>query len=272
MINKIIIAISLGLTFFYSEELCSQQETMESEKHYYTIVSDLVIQKWDLIKNLQIDDQARIAQSGTKFYLVKTVEIENNLFYIIKLWPFKKTEDNLSVNNKNDKYVGYKDNPNYFSIKASDFVDSKIRKTYYTGHRNVSFTTGILVVPLKIRPRLDENRPFTYTTDVTLGTSFGFKTRINKFKHQYLNLAGYFGLTSVSIDSVTTDGFVNQSLTQPAITLAVGTIFEVDGFQVGFVMGSDMISGEIGDNWVYNFKPWWSIGLGYQFLSGKKND
>jgi len=56
--------------------------------------------------------------------------------------------------------------------------------------------------------------------------------------------------------------------TVPAITIAAGVIFQFDSFQLGLLTGRDYASGELGDNWIYNTKQWYSFSLGFSFLGG----
>jgi hypothetical protein len=42
--------------------------------------------------------------------------------------------------------------------------------------------------------------------------------------------------------------------------------FDLNGVNVGFVLGCDYASG-VGDDWLYNKKLWYSFAIGYSFLN-----
>lgn len=167
-------------------------------------------------------------------------------------------------------YVSNDDNGIYFFIKAKDFTEPHVLKTYYRGRYNLLPNIGTLIVPVKIRPSFGD-RPFDFTTDFTLGTSIGIKTRVSKFRPNYLSLVGVFGITTVNIDNNTTNGFVSEATKQSALTPAIGLVMEIEGFQIGLIAGKDFIGGNTGKSWIYNKRTWWSFGIGYEFVKEKES-
>lgn len=187
----------------------------------------------------------------------------------------KLKADSLSLANEKNKiadsekkYISFDNNDKYYIIKVVDFEEPFVVKTYFRGFNNGALSLGALVVPLKIRPKL-ESRPLDFTTDFTLGTTVGYKMRLTKFVPSYFSLVGFFGVTTVNVDSLSTKGYVTETTKYSALTPAFGTIFEINHFQIGLVIGCDIVGGKAGANWVYNQRLWWSFGIGYQFFKEK---
>lgn len=114
----------------------------------------------------------------------------------------------------------------------------------------------------------------TYSKDLSLGLSGGGKWRISHRNPTYLNLLLNVGISSVSLDSVSTGGRIKQPSDRATLTTAIGLVFENHSFQFGFFYGWDRLSANDATNskWIYNRKPWLSFGIGYQiFAAGNKS-
>lgn len=151
----------------------------------------------------------------------------------------------------------------YYFMSKKDFEIFATR--YYP--KKWSFSFGTLVIPVKMRFGNSKNRYFDFATDFTLGSSIGVRKRISHFNPYYINLLGGFGITSVSIDSSLSKGFVESQTRLAAVTPSIGLLFEFNGVQVGAFSGLDFLSGKVGRNWQYQGQPWLSVGLGYQIMS-----
>lgn len=167
------------------------------------------------------------------------------------------------IKNKNDNiFIDSTSNNKFYAISASDFATTCIE---YKKRNGVSF--GALLLPIKLRFWEKDRTRFDFSKDVTLGTSIGYKWGFNKKKSHYFNLLLGVGITSVSVDSLSSGGFVNKSTELGAFSVSVGCLFEFEKIQAGLFWGVDLMGREAGDKWVYQSMPWLSIGIGYQILS-----
>lgn len=131
--------------------------------------------------------------------------------------------------------------------------------------RNWRLTTGVLTVPFKLRPAI-EDKNFTMSTDATIGPYLGVTKRINKRNPYYLTIPATLGLTFVNINDNTTSNVESDPNigVVPAITWSTGLILQLNKFDVGFVLGQDFAS-DVGDQWIYQGKLWYSFAIGYSF-------
>ena len=134
---------------------------------------------------------------------------------------------------------------------------------------NLQLTGGQLTLPFKIRPN-QENHAFRLTTDVTIGGFLGVSAPLSK-KHNYrLTLPLTAGLTFVNLeeDNSSLDLEAASADVVPGITWSTGLILQLEHCNIGLVFGKDYAS-NVGDQWQYHGKWWWSFAIGYSFLGEK---
>ena len=140
------------------------------------------------------------------------------------------------------------------------------RRKYLEG---IKVTGGQLTVPFKIR-RKAEHGTFRLTTDVTLGAFVGLTKRLSEGKENYLTIPLTAGLTFVNINDNNTvlefSAAAENGGTDvvPGLTWSSGLILQLDQYSLGLIFGKDYAS-EVGDQWLYHRKWWWSFGLGFSF-------
>lgn len=144
---------------------------------------------------------------------------------------------------------------------AQDFKGPKFLK-------GIRVTGGQLTIPFKIRHK-EEHGTFRLTTDVTLGAFIGLTKRLSEKKNNYLTIPVTAGLTFVNINDNNTSTEFAASDTGgtdvvPGLTWSSGLILQLDQYNLGFIFGKDYAS-EVGDQWIYHRKWWWSFGLGFSF-------
>lgn len=243
----------------------------QDEPYGYITTSPIVVYGYDLVNGVSIPATVKIANPNLLFRQIGDVRADANLgqVYVIQFWPISHEPDAITADATKINKASTSSNQ-FYCIKSADYKEPAIRKRYKTWLYNAKPNVGTLVVPIKFRPK-QGNIPSDFTTDFTLGSSFGYSFRMSHYQPNYLSIVGVFGVTSVGVDSLTTEGFVKQPNTKlSAVTPGIGLIIEISGFQIGAVVGWDFVGGTTGQKWVYNNKPWFSFGIGYQFL--RKND
>ncbi len=173
-------------------------------------------------------------------------------------------------------YIDITDQNKIFWLKEEKFntyiSDGFIKKRYYL---KPQFAYGAsLSLPFKIRPSIDTLN-MKITPELAIGGYLGLRQRLDRYKAIYLYLPVVTaGVTTIGINSNNTineqkvDG--NEDGLIFARTFSVGSFIEFNKFQIGAVIGWDKAGGEIGKNWRYNDRLWYSFSIGYNFL--RKND
>lgn len=137
--------------------------------------------------------------------------------------------------------------------------------------QGLRFTGGQLTIPFKIRKKA-EHGTFRLTTDVTLGAFIGLTKKLSEKKEHYLTIPMTAGLTFININDNNTsmefkaadEGSSNDVV--PGLTWSTGILLQLDQYSLGFIFGKDYAS-EVGDQWLYHRKLWWSFGLGFSFTN-----
>lgn len=125
--------------------------------------------------------------------------------------------------------------------------------------------SGFMTIPFKLRPKQDTVK-FQMTTDVTLGTYIGFKKRISRQEKNFIVIPATLGLSFINVNSNVTSNKQTQNSMVPGITASTGIVFDLNGFNIGFVLGRDFAS-SVGSDWIYHNKTWYSFAVGYSFFS-----
>ncbi|MBC7775620.1 MAG: hypothetical protein H7246_09290 [Phycisphaerae bacterium] len=132
-------------------------------------------------------------------------------------------------------------------------------------------TGGQLTIPFKIRKKA-EHSTFRLTTDVTLGAFIGLTKKLSGKNDHYLTIPITAGLTFINInDNNTSMEFKaadeeSSNDVVPGLTWSTGILLQLDQYNLGFIIGKDYAS-EVGDQWLYHRKMWWSFGLGFSFTN-----
>lgn len=134
---------------------------------------------------------------------------------------------------------------------------------------HVEWAGGQLTLPFKIRSKA-ENHAFRLTTDVTVGAYFGLTKRLSCTHEHYLTVPVAAGLTFINInDDNTTIATIDEPMVEsevvPGLSWCTGLILRLDDYNLGLLFGKDYAS-DIGDQWIYHGKMWWSFGLGFSFF------
>lgn len=145
--------------------------------------------------------------------------------------------------------------------------EGKIQDVYSLKWRHsTKLASGFISVPFKLRPKQD-SVSFNITTDITLGAYIGMKKRISRQGNNYIVFPFTLGLSYINVGNSQTSNVDtnNNSSIIPGWTWSTGLVFDLNGVNIGFVMGQDFASG-VGEDWLYNKKLWYSFSIGYSFF------
>lgn len=268
--KSIILILILTVNFAYSQT-----------KEVFYFKQALPIKLYDLNQSPPIvTSTIEIAQKGWRFYVDH--KITNGYIITFLKWTNDETRnDNFystktTINVKGKKST-IKETKKYFFISDSDY--SNATDKYVNNNPKWSFVTGAVTIPIKIRPSGDETdidgnkiRPFDFTGEVNVGLSFGLRIRLNPNGKGFIIPTAGLNLTSISVDPSTVKNDILTSKTNASsITPFIGVIGEYDNFQLSLLTGWDRLAGKTGENWVYQGKPWFGLGLGYNIFNTKNN-
>ena len=147
--------------------------------------------------------------------------------------------------------------------KAEPAADGE--KTHWLW-RNASVTGGQITLPFKIR-QSEENHTFRLTTDVTLGGYIGYTRKLSTKREFFVTVPLTAGLTFINLNDNNT-AFKAESTDAevvPGLTWSTGMILQLEQYSLGLMIGKDY-AGDVGDQWQYHGKLWWSFGIGFVFL------
>lgn len=132
--------------------------------------------------------------------------------------------------------------------------------------RNVQLTGGQLTLPFKIRKN-DEHNTFRLTTDVTLGGYVGYTRRLSEKREFYLTIPFTAGVTFINLTDNNTTFSREEAGADvvPGLTWSTGLVLQLDKYNLGLLLGKDY-AGDVGNQWEYHGKVWWSFGVGFVFL------
>lgn len=248
--------ISLCL-IWESKGQISSSPLRQSRDRYrkYEFVLECPMRKSDVEGRL-LDSAKFVAPVGSRFVLV----------YAEKDWCIIRFLLNTRKNRK--KGYDFKDKEmesyKYYRINQAqlDF------KTVDADFRKYVLTVGNVITPIKLRVA-----PFNFSKDFTVGPTFGIRYTANEYsKTSLIGLFG-IGISSVTLDSFSTEGAIKRNIDLVSFTPSLGFMLEFGSAQVGIFSGFDILnkSNEAANYFRWNGIPWISVGFGYALFSTKAN-
>lgn len=141
----------------------------------------------------------------------------------------------------------------YFRIKREDIDYYAIKLV-----EKWSLTAGAFVLPFKIRPQFGGD----FSSDLTLSNVGG--VRLNSPTGAWsLALVTGIGLTKITLDSASTRGTIKKSTDRSGVSFPIGLLLQHKQVQIGLVAGWDRLARSQKDGWIYQGKPWISVGIGF---------
>ena len=190
-----------------------------------------------------------------------------------KGWEFmidKVLDDNVVIT-----FINWIESDATLIQRNKDFVYDSSRKYFLLSHDKLKSTTeivpsrveiefGTVTIPIKIRPGNGEHIPLDFYGNFNAGVGLSFKLR------NFINLYSGISITSVPVDSETTNGVITSTTNAAALTPTIGVLKEVGQAQFGLFIGFDFLSRNLGENWIYQGRRWFGIGIGYNIFSISK--
>lgn len=199
-------------------------------------------------------------------------ELDNEQGYVIKFWSWKADQDSTKkalaadvatgdpnrLNNAqkaarfNEKQDG--DHVRYFLLSKSDLEKFAIVKS-----AQLSPIGGVVALPFKLRPQYGD-----ISTDLSIAGMYGSNLLANKLGDFKAGVLIGLGVTSITVDSTSTDGKTTQSSDRFGYTLSTGLLVQWHTLQLGAVIGWDHLSraDRKQTGWLYHGAPWLGFGIG----------
>lgn len=170
-------------------------------------------------------------------------------------------------------------NLKFYKTTADEDIFFKLPKAVYELNaqkleRKGNFTVGAATTLIKVRPGrkepVDNYAIYSeFGNDFNIGISAGWKIKPNRKLEVTHSIVGGLSFSSIKATPYTTKGFLKSESTQACITLSAGYVFEYNKFQISLFSGIDVMSGQVGREWIYRNRPWLGLGFGYQIFRGE---
>ncbi|MEO1257590.1 MAG: hypothetical protein AAFZ15_02300 [Bacteroidota bacterium] len=248
MKNPFIVSIILVLTAYSLAAQVTPANTATAVKTFhYELLVEAPIYECNIV-GLQLDTAAQVAPKGAVFSKIDT----KGSNVIIRFWLWQKDDDKMTALNYTDST---KTQRKYFLLSLDEFNAKAIPRNT----EKPSFSLGATTIPFRVR-----TSPFDFSPALSFGTSFGVQFPLSHYQDISLNVVGGLHITHVTLDSFSTEGTVLDlgGDSEPALSPALGIVFEYKNAQVGLYIGWDYLSSEEKNNWIYQGKTWFSIGVG----------
>ena len=262
--------ICCHLQIFAQQNIITPYQVVKNDEPFvYECTTDIPVHGYDLAKG-RIDTQnVQIAPIGYTFDIINAYPADTTTlkgrFCVIKRCIDKHKKQNKMQYQA--RIMANNTEMGYYAIRLED-VYKKVRKRYLL---TACPTVGVAFVPVKVRLKITDKSRFDFSQDIMLGTSIGLRSRIDPYFNYYHTYLLSVGVTSVVADSTTTQGYIkNSNIKLAAFTPSIGSLWEFNEVQLGVFIGADWIGGDLGDKWVYQGLPWFSVGIGYQLFGKPK--
>jgi hypothetical protein len=146
-----------------------------------------------------------------------------------------------------------------FLLSKDEFTNST---SEYTGSGKFDITFGSFVIPFKFRPTKS-----LFTSNLNLGGAAYFNYKLNT--NNSIGAVTGISLSSVTLDSLSTDYKVKTSSERPALTPSLSVVYSHKNVNFSVGMGWDFINktSVIENSWIFNGKKWVGFGIGINLFT-----
>jgi hypothetical protein len=200
-----------------------------------------------------IEDAAKvIASRGWKVKIDNLINSKNVVVFHFLTWN-DDNGNNLKLLTRNTSLVYDSEIGNYmyYTLTIEEFNTYMIVSKAW-----VEIEFGTVTIPIKIRPGNSDNIPLDFYGNFNAGVGLNFKFR------KFIDIYSGISITTVPVDNETTNGVITSPTNAAALTPTFGIIKELGKAQVGVFLGFDFLSRNLGDNWIYQGRRWFGIGVG----------
>jgi hypothetical protein len=199
----------------------------------------------------------------TVFFRLKPINFEPKK---LQKGDNKQDTSKTITNTKYNQFVNQTNNDKLF------FLLKKKHQSY--SYRYTAFATGTLILPIKIRFRVD-SFPAQASPDVTVGPFIGYQWVKKDYYSQKVHtrahtFAGFAAPGMISVNSSNSTDTTTRNSTNYGISCGLGYFYVINNFQMGFFTGYDFIFGDPSKTWIYQpgrntNTPWISVAIGFKF-------
>ncbi len=247
-----VIAILFSNIFSFCQS-SEQYHSNDGKINNYKFIIETPLYSCDILGNVCDTAPIQVAEPGAVYTIIGTTKTDS---LIIRFWKWKENPainftlcyaDSLGIKRK------------YFLVPYSVIKEKSIPRY----DRKACFTAGTVLIPIKLRLK-----KFDFSKDITLGPVAGVKFRLSNFEQNFFSILAGLGITSITLDSRSTDGKVEEAIEVPALTPSLGFVFDFfNSTQAGLFVGWDFISNNENLHLIYYGKLWISFGLGFSILT-----
>jgi hypothetical protein len=215
-------------------------------------------------KNGKTDDNATpiISEVGQKFVVILIPK--NSTDAVITILKYKNAEQQNIYNLKGK-------DPAYFNVSFADLDQSAIKDSKVNG----SLALGVINFPFKYRA---QKGLADFSGSFNFGVAIGYTFSHKSYSKWNFSLVSTYSISNIVLDSASAtknQARLVSSNNFTSFSFAFGGLLQYDKVQVGAFVGWDNLnrSNQLTYGWVYQGKPWISVGFGYSIFSfGKTTD
>lgn len=122
-----------------------------------------------------------------------------------------------------------------------------------------------MVLPFKLRPQYG-----VFSKDLTLSGMGGLKHNIRRNQDASISAVIGVGISSITVDSISTRGEFRSTAEQAAITISTGLVTKWRHLQFGAFIGWDHLSQAERLGWKHQGAPWVGLGIGLAVFTEEK--
>jgi len=258
--KRLVLCLFVGLSIFNHSD---SQETIQKYKG-----KTYIFDAYENVKNcdaLGTTDNSEITVTKGALYTVERVMSNGDLVIKFLKWNDKNPEEQKKYNFKMLAATATKatplpsDNLKFFLLDKKTFTASC---SEYNFHQKWDITFGTLTTPFKFR-----HSPFLFTTNLNLGTSVAFQKKF--YTNWSWGIVAGLSLSSITLDSFSTKGFVKTNTERPAVTPSISGMISYKNVNLTLGFGWDFINktSTIEESWIYHGKRWIGIGIGVSLFN-----